>query len=574
MFNTLPPRRFLTRIFLSLLLTGLIQVILLGVFTVLFSSRLIEDTYSDQSAGRMELLVARMNTTVTEYREAALRLSRREEVTRALFAPESPSREDLSLLYQTLYRELWGSIEDASIHLVGERGDRIYSTHMIPDIYNPNSSEHSLGTYVKLKRNRETFPMVDSFVSPKGDRVALSLFRKLESPGGRKGFIITDLNTESLGKALENINAGFFTDIYLLDNINYKFVSLFREGEYGNFSGLGWQIPRGESGVLTSGETLVAYASLYPEELTLAGTLRLGTVTTNLAALSRMILMISVVGLIVSSLMAFALARAITHPVTVLVDAMKKMEKGDLTVRVKDFQEDEFEILFHGFNSMASRIRTLMEARVEREKALRTAERQALQSQINPHFLYNTLNTVKALSKLHGVEDITTIVTQLGKLLRDSIDSEAEFTTVEQSLKLVEGYLQIQKIRYGAHFNWEIRIDPGLLGREIPRLIVQPVVENSVIHGLEKLTGDRRILITGEADPPRLTVRDNGGGLTEEIWKQALEGRKGVGLRNVHLRLKLYYGDEAGLAFSPEEGATAVTIRLGTAGGDPARSIQ
>ncbi|MBI9102455.1 MAG: sensor histidine kinase [Spirochaetales bacterium] len=572
MLKPLLPHRFLIRIFLSLLLTGLVQVILLGTFTILFSTRLIEDTYRDQSAGRMELLVSKVNTIISAYRETELRLSRNTHILDSLFSTEEPAKEELSLLYHNLYKELSGRIDDASVHLVSAEGDRIYSTHVVPAIYNPNSSEQYLSTYLKLKQNRETFPMVDSFVSPKGDRVAISLFHLLESENGRKGYIITDLNTEPLGKALEINNAGFFTDIYLLDNINYKFVSLFREGVYGNFSELGWQVPKGDSGVFTKDGILVAYNSLYPEELTLAGTLRYGTVTTNLSFLTRMIFIISVVGLILSSLVAYALAKRITHPVTLLVGAMKKMETGDLSVQVEDFNEDEFEILFHGFNQMASRIKSLMEARVEKEKALSTAERHALQSQINPHFLYNTLNTVKAISKLHGVEDITTIITQLGKLLRDSIDSKEEFTTVRESLNLVEGYLQIQRIRYGSSFNWEIEVDQALNNIEIPRLIIQPIVENSVIHGLEKLTGKRNIQIKGRLDPPMVTVKDNGAGLTDEIWQSALNGQKGVGLQNVNRRLKLYYGDEAGLSYSREEDNSIVKIHLSWKKGESSES--
>ncbi len=562
MFKNIIPRRFMIQIFLSLLLTGLIQVILLGTFTILFSTRMIEDTYNNQSKGRMELLVNNVNTIVTGYREAALRLSRNHLITDALFAPKPPDKEELSLLYQTLYKGISGKIEDASVHLLTEKGDRIYSTHVLPAIYNPNSSEQSLTTYIKLKKNRNTFPIVESFVSPRGDRVALSLFHLLKLDENRKGYIITDLNTEALGKALEITNAGFFSDIYLLDNINYKFTSLFREGIYGNFSDLGWQVPIGESGVFTSNGNLIAYAPLNPEELTLAGTLRYGTVTRNLLLLTRIIFIISIAGLILSSLLAFVLAKKITSPVLLLVDAMKKMEKGDLSVQVENYKEDEFEILFHGFNKMASKIQSLIDARVKREKALRTAELHALQSQINPHFLYNTLNTVKAISKLHGVEDITTIVTQLGKLLRNSIDSKEEFTTVEESLKLVEGYLQIQKIRYGPNFNWKIQVNQELKKIVIPRLILQPIVENSVIHGLEKLTGEKTIHITGQLNPLRLIIRDNGLGLSEEVWQNALEGQKGIGLYNVNQRLKLYYGENAGLTYSRKKSYSAVTIHM------------
>ena len=508
----------------------------------------------------MERLGSRMNLTISHYRESALRLSKNPTIRDVLFSEDYPDKKELSKLYNTVYKELTGGIENASIHLVHQKGTRLFSTHVVPDIFNPNSSDPSLSTYAALKRSRTSFPIVDSFINPAGDTVGLSLFHLLSSED-QSAYLIYDLNARALADEMRLINAGFFTDIYLLDNITYKFVNLFREDESGNFSGLDWRVPSGESGVLISGETLVAYKTLYPEELTLVGTLTLGTVTANIGILIRIILAISLAGLVLASLMAMSLARTITQPLTGLVEAMKKMEEGDLTVRMDETNGDEFDILIHGFNDMALQIHSLLEMRVEKEKALRTAERQALQSQINPHFLYNTLNTVKALSKLHGVEDITLIITQLGKLLRNAMDSGEELGRVKDSIDLVEGYLQIQKVRYGKNFNWSIEIEDELLEQSIPRLILQPVVENSVIHGLENLTGERWIHITGSSNPPCIEIADNGNSLNGELWQKALNGEKGIGLCNVNKRLKLFYGDEAGLSYTSQRGMTIIRIR-------------
>ncbi|MBN2658548.1 MAG: sensor histidine kinase [Spirochaetales bacterium] len=560
MLSSFFSRRFQVHIFLSLLITGLIQVLLLGIFTVLFSSRLIDDTYSSQSEGRMELLVDEMNRIISSNREAVLRLSRNDKILSALFDRDYPDEEELSLLYQGLYRNLSGKIDDVSIHFLTSDGGRIFSTHVLPSRYNPREIEQSLTTYLKLKGDRDNFPVVDSFINPKGDRVGLSLFRVMDDESGQSGFLIADLNLVPLIEALEDINAGFFNNIYLIDNEDYKFVSLYREGEFGNFARLGWNSVPGERGIIKKDNQLIAYAPLYPEELTLAATLTMGTVAANLSLLTRMIFVISFIGLLLSSFMAYALARNITHPVTVLVGAMKEMESGNFAVQIGEFREDEFEILFHGFNSMSAQIGSLLESRVAREKELRTAERKALQSQINPHFLYNTLNTVKAISKLKGIEEITTIVTQLGKLLRDSIDSEEEFTTVGESLKLVEAYLSIQKIRYGESFNWEFLVKDSFRSLCLPRLIIQPIVENSVVHGLETLTGEKKILIDAFDEPLRITVSDNGGKLTEELWNKALGGNGGVGLKNIRNRLKLYYGEKGGLSFKREGDFSVVTI--------------
>lgn len=563
MFNSLFSRRFLFRIFIALLFTGLIQVALLSVFSMLFSTRMLDDSYRTQSEGRMSHLVNALNTTLSTYRETTARLAGNERILDALFEYERMTGDEVSLLYQDLYKNLSGKIDDVSIHFLTEDGRRTFSTHVLPAIYNPNSSEQSLTTYLKLKQDMDDFPIVDSFVNPKGDQVAISLFHILNTDDGQRGFIITDVNIEPIIELIDPLNAGFFSNIYLVDNTNYKFVSLYREGEAGNFSRLGWKIPAGVTGVLSDSNKIIVYADLYSDELSLAAVLPTRTSTQNLFQIIRMTLGISIVGLIISSLIAYALAKRISRPVTEMVGAMKKVENGDLSVRISEYRDDEFSILFHGFNKMSQEIQTLLDMRVAREKALRTAQRQALQSQINPHFLYNTLNTVKALSKLEGVDDITLIITQLGKLLRDAIDSDEEFTTIGESLHLVEAYLQIQRIRFGSNFCWNIDYPEEISEIQIPRLIIQPIVENSVVHGLQNLTGEKRIDITVKQDPLCVCVSDNGGSLVSDTWERALKGGCGVGLKNVNDRLRLYYGSEGRLSCDSGEVSTTINIFIG-----------
>ncbi|MCG8451985.1 MAG: sensor histidine kinase [Spirochaetales bacterium] len=557
------PRRFLTKVFLSLLLTGMIQVLLLGIVAVLFSNRMIEETYSQHSHERMEMLLNRVNLTIQSYRESATQLAKKPILTKALNSSSPLNREELSTLYSTCYRELGSGIDEAAIHLINLQGEQLYSTHMLPSRYNPNGADPSLGTFLKLKPQRETFPMVDGFTNPKGNEVALSLFQFLESEGFNKSLIIYDLTCDLFTKLLKPINAGFFSNLYLFDTINYKFVRLDGSNEWGNFSEIDWRVPITGEGVIQHEETLVAYAQSYPDELMLVGTLKLDTVAGNVQALIRFIFVISLIGLILSSILAFLLARAISHPVTILSQGMKEMESGNLNVRMEETNGDEFDILIHGFNDMAHRIQELLDARVLREKALRKAERHALQSQINPHFLYNTLNTVNSLSKIHGIQDITTIITQLGKLLRNAMDQQSEVGTVENALALVEGYLEIQKIRFGENFQWSIHLDEAIKNFPLPRLIIQPIVENAVIHGLEPLVGKRQLEIEGLNDPPRLLVRDNGKGMDGDCWEKALNNTEGIGIHNVNKRLHLYYGEDAGLFFQHENEYTTIEIRLG-----------
>lgn len=563
------PRRFISKLFFALLISGLIQVVLLGSFILLFSNRLIRDNFREQSEIRIESLAQTVQMLFTDYQETALRISKDQLVQEVLFAISPPSKETLSEFYRTIYRALSGKIYQASMHLVTSSGSRIYSTHVVPSIYNPNAPDEYLSTFLRVKSYQESFLLVDSYTNPKGDRIAVSLFREAR-PGTSQvpmtndtAYIITDLNKNYLADELAQVNTDLFDDIYLLDTVNLKYVSFFREGDDGNFSGLPWKFQDMEgmlknstrTHIMISNGNIIAYRELFPNELVIAGSIHLDSITSNLAVMTRMLLLISLAGLALSSLLIFVLARNINHPVSQLVDGMKQVEQGDLTTRIEEFRNDEFAVLFHGFNDMASQIQALLEARVEREKALRTAERKALQAQIDPHFLYNTLNTIKAMAKLRGVDEISTAVTHLGRLLREAIDSDHEYTTIQESLNLVEAYLQIQQMRFGKLFTWAISIPESLRNKVVPRLILQPIVENAIVHGLEPmLGGDQRVIIITasvlDSGNPVIEVYDNGCGMSDETWNAALAGKTGVGIRNVHQRLSLYFGADAGLSHS------------------------
>jgi len=563
MFRSFLPGKFMTRIFLALLLSGLIQVLLLGGIAILFSNKMIEDSLTHQSSGRMELLVSRLNLSLQEYRELGNRLVKEPLFETALFDPVYPDKTFLSTMYQTLYREIAGNLETLSIHLVDTGGDRKFSTHILPDIYNPGSVNESLSTYRKLKGESRSLTVVDGFLNPKGERVGFSVITSLQGGPDQDGLIIIDVNVQQLLELTEKINADFFSDLYLIDHTTHKYVNLFRENEAGNFSGIDWRVQPGMNGSLKNNDTLIVFETLYPADLMLVGTLKLSTAAGNFLPLIRLIFIVSLGGLFISSLFSFSLARMITRPVNTLVEGMKKVESGDLSISLDEKNGDEFDILINGFNDMVSQMQTLVQARIEKEKAIREAERQALQAQINPHFLNNTLNTVKSLAKLHGVKDIAVIITQLGKLLRNAMDGQRELVTIEESLALVEGYLQIQKIRYGSNFSWEIHMDPECRTMLVPHLLIQPIVENAVIHGTDQLIGPRRISVLIRKDPFLVKVTDNGPGIDPEVWEHSLSSRNAIGLYNVNQRIRIYFEGDSGLCYGRENNHSVVVLNLG-----------
>ncbi|MGN8771886.1 sensor histidine kinase [Paenibacillus barengoltzii] len=223
------------------------------------------------------------------------------------------------------------------------------------------------------------------------------------------------------------------------------------------------------------------------------------------------------------------------------------------------------------FNLMLRRIRELMDQIIQEQEAKRKSELDVLQSQINPHFLYNTLNSVTRLAELGRNEEVVTTITSLSRFFRISLSKGKHIISVQDELEHVRHYLIIQTIRFKNKFRYEIRADEAALKCSTLKLILQPLVENAIHHGIEKSAEEGFIDIEARLEGDNLIFRilDNGIGMTSDTVEKLLSGNirsergSGVGVRNVQERITLYYGPGYGLHFEsePEEGTT-VTITI------------
>ena len=244
---------------------------------------------------------------------------------------------------------------------------------------------------------------------------------------------------------------------------------------------------------------------------------------------------------------------------------VEAFEKGDFTTKLSRTGIYEFDSLSITFNTMVKRIEMLVATRQEEEAKAAEAERKALESQMNPHFLFNTLSSIKALARLHGEDEIYRITIRLGKLLRYSIDNHSPDATIRESLDLVECYLMIQKLRFGERLSYGISVDDSLLDLETPKLILQPIVENAVTHGLEEKIGGWNIWITIRKTGGRLQMQvcDNGIGFQSIPDMKDLEHSQHTGLYNVYRRLELKYGGSFSLSIASRPGeGSVITIVL------------
>lgn len=281
-------------------------------------------------------------------------------------------------------------------------------------------------------------------------------------------------------------------------------------------------------------------------------------------------LLIFISSIVMTAVVAGVLSLRISAPIRQLQRIMQKIEMGAIDTEVKVVGQKEIVSLGQSFDSMIEKIRNLMDRIVNEQKEKRKTELRALQNQINPHFLYNSLDSIVWLAEHQRSDDVITTVIALARFFRISISRGDTFINVGDEIEHVKNYLTIQSIRYVEKFRYIFEIENDILDRKVMKLILQPLVENAIHHGIDEEGG--LIVIRGRMESSILIfeVSNSGYGLTDSRIQEIhdhLDGNAeygaGVGLRNVNQRLKLYYGDEAGIRISshPDEDTT-VTIRI------------
>jgi len=305
-----------------------------------------------------------------------------------------------------------------------------------------------------------------------------------------------------------------------------------------------------------------------------AGVVPTAQLLSGVDPLRAFILTVAALSILAGTLCATLIVGRLTRPLRRLRDAMRGVEaRGDLDTRLEVRSEDEVGQLTQSFNTMLDELRRLVDDVLRAQIHEREAELHALQNQINPHFLYNTLESINMLALTHGDRDISRMVTSLGRLLRMTISTTGALIPLRDELTYVNHYLTVQRMRYGDRIVMDVEVDDALLDYLLPKLTLQPLVENALYHGLEPRRGQGRITVRGQPAGPDLllTVEDDGVGISAEALAAlhtTLEhapprasGHRSIGLANVQQRLKLYCGPAYGLAVesAPDRG-TRVTV--------------
>lgn len=262
----------------------------------------------------------------------------------------------------------------------------------------------------------------------------------------------------------------------------------------------------------------------------------------------------------------------IANPLMELEKAVKEFEEGVSGLSISEKGSLEVQHLTKAINSMIKDMNRLMENVRSEQEEKRKSELNALQAQINPHFLYNTLDSIVWMIENENYDGSITMVTALARFFRISLSKGENIITIKDELEHAKNYLTIQNIRYKNKFEYKIEVDEEILNLSCIKLIVQPIIENAIYHGMEYMYGDGSILVKAHTlnQDLYIDIIDNGLGMEEEVAKSLLteniissKNGSGTGVRNVHERIKLYFGEEYGLEIlsEPDEG-TRVRIHM------------
>ena len=263
-------------------------------------------------------------------------------------------------------------------------------------------------------------------------------------------------------------------------------------------------------------------------------------------------------------------SRRISVPMQTLSRKAEQFGSNDFAGSPVDTDIVELKILDRNFDKMAGRITSLMDRQRRDQQSLHRAELELLQAQINPHFLYNTLDSIAILAESQREDDVIDMVNSLSTFFRNSLNRGEDIISLRSELIQARSYLEIQQIRYSDILTWQIDVPEDIQDCNVPKLILQPLIENALYHGIKNRRGRGLLTITGEADGEDLLLRvkDNGAGMTPEQLALLQSGafeehHSGLGLKNVHQRIRLYCGKEYGLSFDSVLGeGTTVTVRL------------
>ncbi|MUT65301.1 sensor histidine kinase [Paenibacillus sp. NEAU-GSW1] len=552
-----------------ILLTGT----LLGVMSYQLSAASVRETAQDYTAELIGQVNANLQTYITGM-ENISQLALSNEDVRSFVATGEGARK-VSDYFQSI---IVSRKDIASIHVFGYNGK--FVSDRIGAELNPNMNVREQPWYVNAQNASGRIVVSSShvqhlFLDEYGWVVSLS--RELWSKDQKEplGVLLVDLNFSVMNDMLNSIDLSKRGYVFIVDASGNIVYHPQQQLVYSNLkTEMIDDVLRQGSGSFETDEG--GQSRIYTVQDTGFGWKIVGvSYTDELIAGERHMQLSFIVAviccLLVGLLLAFFISRNLSRPIKQLQEHMKKVEKGIFNHRVPLANPKEIASLARSFNLMVVRIEELMNQVVMEQEFKRKSELTALQAQINPHFLYNTLDSIIWMAEGKKSEEVVLMTSALAKLFRASISRGQELVSIRTEIEHVANYLTIQKMRYKDKLDFQIDVDPAIMSCRTLKVLLQPLLENAIYHGIKNKVGIGEITVSGGQSEDHIwfQVSDNGVGMDGETLRAILEPRssdhesKGVGVVNVHERIQLYFGKGYGLSYeSSAATGTTVTVRI------------
>ena len=400
------------------------------------------------------------------------------------------------------------------------------------------------------------------------NRNILSMIRviKKKTDYSKLGILMVNIDEKTIREIFDSVGGNLHSNFYVLMNDTLIFGPEKKEN-YDVSKNIIGSLKENETKIVRNGKNPMVYKKITSmiDGWTIAIETPLSSFSRSISYSDTIIVLLVNIGMLI--LCWLFISRTVSRPIQKMEEQMMYSKAIPENMEVDEECEDEITNLKRTYNNLLNSIRELLERTKEEEKIIRKNELDLILEQINPHFLYNTLDTMGSIAQMQNCRQVEALCQSLSNIFRYSLDMKHPLSTIAKEMTHLKNYIYVMDVRMQDHVNYVFDIADEVLKAEIPRLSIQPLVENALNHGLRNSRREKCICIRAKAigEEMEITVEDNGVGMPEEKVKSLLETEsvRSIGIYNIHMRMKMLYGKEYGIKISSKEGeGTCVTLKI------------
>ena len=470
-------------------------------------------------------------------------------------------------------------IYDKSHQIISTYRRAVTPKHNYPaDIYDPTYDDNAekVKEYVD---SDETQMLISSYYNVYREKNIVRFVLKVYNSvniHSKIGYVVCDVDSKTLKKIMNKYTSEDEIFIWLQPFNDRVVLSAgdITDSDNDDYGMISDQIQEGDKEIKDIQEKNNVFFSVYQDKYNLGAYTLIpkDLLNKNQKILNENLLLITLIMLAVVSISFYFVSRSLSRPLEEMTRTVKRIQSGETQLRMENLKNDEVGELGKSFNNMLDQIEKLIADEYENKMSLNYARYQALQAQINPHFLYNTLDTMGSIAEIQGCIQVSNLCQSLAGLFRYSLDMKNPLSTVSGELVHLKNYIYVMNVRMQNQIEFEFHIDDDVLQDTLPRISIQPLVENAVNHGLKNRKGRKIVIISARIQDDNLliSVEDNGIGMSEEKIQELFseepvekQQNRSIGLLNIHKRMQYLYGEAYGVEIKSEpEKGTIVFLKI------------